>query len=413
MLQEKEYLEPPKYVFEFIHFIFAVVFLILSSLHFNMALLFYESYKITIFTFVFFAVGSAYFLIRKIPFSKTTVFIMISCLVLSLAGLTSSMDASIELLWFLVLHLSALLFALSSYFKDFSDDFLYSAVKSVVSPFQSFFTLPLALVAPLTGIKKGTAKNSRNIIFVIIGIAVSIPIIFVVCSLLLSDMFFHNFASVGFDAFTSLILRFNVTEYINFFTLFVAFYLFGAFYNAERTDREPPRAFGPIPSPVSSTVISMLLFFYVLFFISQLVGIIQCFLGNLPSGETYSSFARSGFFSLCIVACINGIIIYFANKNSENKLTKILSASLCIATLFIIGTAFSKMALYIYNFGYTPKRFYTIWFMLLLLITFVLSIIKLRKKSFKLSQAMIYITYSMLFILFFINFESLSLFLNA
>ncbi len=411
MFSEKEYIEQPKYEFDFYHFIFAILFLVLGSVYFNLVITWYAPYKVTIFTFMFLLIGGAYVYLRR-AFNKMNLFLLGASVVLSLAAFTKTMSEETELLWFLVLHLSALLFALSSYDESFSSDFLCSVAKSVFFPFKSFLSLPLALFAPLGSIKESVAHKRKNIMLVAMGVVVSIPIVLLVGSLLLSDMFFNSFAGALADMIASFFSGFNIARYVNPVTLFASFYLFAAFYNGEKR-KEETKAYNAIPFVISQTVLSILIFFYGIFFFSQLLGVIKCIGGTLPAGETYSSFARSGFFNLCIVACINGLVMYFANKKTANKLIKALSVILSFATILIIGTAFSKMLLYISAYGFTPKRFYTIWFMLLLTITFVLSVIKLKKESFKLSQTMIYITYAMLVILFFVNFEGLSVYLNS
>ena len=138
--------------------------------------------------------------------------------------------------------------------------------------------------------------------------------------------------------------------------------------------------------------------------------------GKIPENTTYAEFARSGFFELCTVACINGAIIYGANAVSETGGTgrkmAVLAVILAAVTLFLIATAGAKMIIYITAYGFTPKRFYTLWFMVLLAIIFTLSLVKLKNRSFKLSPVCVYITAAMLILLFFIDFECVATILN-
>ena len=138
--------------------------------------------------------------------------------------------------------------------------------------------------------------------------------------------------------------------------------------------------------------------------------------GNLPRGITYAEFARSGFFEICAVACINGIILYAANARgygNAQKLSDIMSKIIILVTLLLIITAFVKLGMYVWAYGFTQKRFCAAWLMLLLIILFALSLAKLFFEKLKFSELSVYITAAMLTILFFVNFEALSDSLNA
>ena len=99
-------------------------------------------------------------------------------------------------------------------------------------------------------------------------------------------------------------------------------------------------------------------------------------------------------------------------KSAETKKLPITKTLLVIFTILLILTAAAKMTMYITAYGFTPKRFYTLWFMLLLTVLFIMSFFKLRNRNFNLSRYSVYVTLVFLALLFLVNFEWLSAYLN-
>ncbi|MDE5737388.1 MAG: DUF4173 domain-containing protein, partial [Oscillospiraceae bacterium] len=130
------------------------------------------------------------------------------------------------------------------------------------------------------------------------------------------------------------------------------------------------------------TAVTPICILYILYIISQINYFMGGFMGILAEGYTYAEYARKGFFELCIVCCINFLVItsmsqYAKITDSEKPLAlKIYSIYLCFCSLFLSGTAIAKMILYIQYYGMTRMRIYTTWFMVLLVIGFVLIIIQ-------------------------------------
>ena len=121
---------------------------------------------------------------------------------------------------------------------------------------------------------------------------------------------------------------------------------------------------------------------YVFFFISQWQYYVSAFSGKIPSGTSYSEYARNGFFELVAVSFINFVIIalvgLFIKRNGKGaEITrKTVSVVLSLMTLVLIGTAASKLVLYIDAYGLTPKRVYAAWAMLVLAVLFLLVTVK-------------------------------------
>ena len=97
---------------------------------------------------------------------------------------------------------------------------------------------------------------------------------------------------------------------------------------------------------------------------------------------------EKAFFELCIISVINLSVILIINllakKGGRNKpaVLKIYSLILCAFTLVMIAVAISKMVIYISAYGLTRLRVYTMWFMILLALFFVIIGIKQLRFEF-------------------------------
>jgi hypothetical protein len=124
-------------------------------------------------------------------------------------------------------------------------------------------------------------------------------------------------------------------------------------------------------------------FIYVLYIALQADYFFSALRGVLPTMFTYAEYARRGFFELAAVVFINYCLIAFAviiTKRKDGKMMKscrIPVLALVLCTLLLIITAMSKMVMYMGNYGLTPLRVYTSWFMLLLFVLTIFTAIKI------------------------------------
>lgn len=116
---------------------------------------------------------------------------------------------------------------------------------------------------------------------------------------------------------------------------------------------------------------------YVLFIGLQGSYYLDAVRGVLPEGFTYSAYARKGFFELVKVSILNVIVILAATLLSCKGRTRLLrlgTVIISVLTLFLIGTAMTKMFLYIRAYGLTPLRVIPSLFMVFLAVVFLLVI---------------------------------------
>lgn len=105
---------------------------------------------------------------------------------------------------------------------------------------------------------------------------------------------------------------------------------------------------------------------YLAFFLVQARYLFGAFTRTLPDGFIVSQYARQGFFELCQVMAVNFLLLWLVTRLSakpvnESAVLKLLCALLLAESLLFAAIAFSKLALYISCFGFTPRRLQSSW----------------------------------------------------
>ncbi|MGI6733640.1 MAG: DUF4153 domain-containing protein [Anaerovoracaceae bacterium] len=270
----------------------------------------------------------------------------------------------------------------------------------------------------LLGIKERTGGNrrSKGVLNALLGILISIPVLFIVVSLLMNAdaAFEHLMRSIRIS------ISEDILEYFIQIVLGipVASYLFGLIYGNLRNRHtghitsssfeKTSRALRFVPGITVYSALTLLNAVFLIFFLSQTSYLFSAFNDRLPEAMTYAQYARRGFFELCAVAGINLFVIGAAHMLTDRggksmrgeagsagggevgsemadgrkfdseppRMLKIETITLCVFTLLLIATALSKMILYINYYGLTQLRVYTTWFMLMLAILFVIIILR-------------------------------------
>lgn len=246
-------------------------------------------------------------------------------------------------------------------------------------PFRGFEDAPKAVI----GVFKGKLKAKR-LGQIAAGLLMGVPLTLIVGTLLIS-------ADDGFGKILSDILyNFNVSEIFLFcvrfmFSLPITFFLFGMLYVNKSGNNQikytPHSVRGLLPPFMLYSAVTPVCILYILFFVTQLNYFISAFWGVLPEQFSYSQYARQGFFELCAVTVINIVLLIIMNtlcKKEDGKkyiALNIYSGMIAFSTVVLIVTAISKMVMYINEYGLSPLRVYTSWFMLLLLLLFIVIII--------------------------------------
>lgn len=233
-------------------------------------------------------------------------------------------------------------------------------------------------------------KGLKRVGFIILGLIFAlIPSSAVLNLLLRADTAFSSLFNY-ICADISEIIGVNIMP--AFLGVFVAMYLFGLLYACSekkyadvlsRSKSEKiVNACHSVSTVILCTALIPLMLIYILFLVSQ-AGYFGAFQGIIPEGMTAAEYARSGFFELCNVSAINAAVIgctlLFAKRKENNTTgaaTRFFIVVFSLLTISLIATALCKMILYIDAFGFTQKRIYASWFIVLLGVLFLLLIIK-------------------------------------
>lgn len=288
--------------------------------------------------------------------------------------------------------------------EAFGKHFVLDFVRAIlIRPFESFAKQPVCAFSVFKG-----KKRTKNVLYALLGLAISVPLTVVVVMLLASSD----------DTFDSVIGKIaDILPNISFdlvweiiFAVPIAMYLFGAVFSMKKDAPDyqigvPEYRF--LPAVIAYFAVSPICVFYLIYVIVQVGNIFNALGKNIG----YADFARQGFFELCAISVINlGVIVLLQtfskrNENDEKPLVlRIYSVMISVFTLLIIATALTKMFMYIGQYGMTLLRVYTSWFMLLLAVVFVL-IIALQIRDYPIWKALFAAFTLMFAALCFGNFE--------
>lgn len=157
----------------------------------------------------------------------------------------------------------------------------------------------------------------------------------------------------------------------------VGMYLFGLIAGSHRTAPETlsgradtlRRGIGALRRvPVTAWVCALGAFcaLYLLFFVLQGSYLFGAFTRTLPPDFTVAEYARQGFFELCKIMALNfalvWLVLYCGDAPlREKRALKLMTTVLLSESLLFALTAFSKLALYISCFSFTPRRLQSVW----------------------------------------------------
>ena len=273
----------------------------------------------------------------------------------------------------------------------FVPEFFKANVLMPVSKLGAFFA------AAFSG---GRRNHIRTLLLLLLGVGLAIiPLMLVVNLLQYDDAFSRLLDSLLTEDLPELILRRMLYLLL---AVGVATLLMSALFGSEEhrmarvLDREAVAGFRIrrrcLPLIVSAAMLLPLLAVFGLFFFSQWPLYTAAFTGVLPRGYTYAEYAREGFFQLCAVCAINGLLYLFVSlftRQGQGKgVRQGLLTALCLCSLILAATAFSKMVLYIRTYGLTPLRVYSSWAMILLVASFLLALVGAYWRKLNLPRAL-------------------------
>ena len=288
-----------------------------------------------------------------------TIIYLLFVLVISFTGISGNItEKDSNYYWFL-----------DAIFKPITKTF-----ENILSPFKS---------------AKGSVKNNKikNIMPVLIGIAVAVPMLFIIIPLLSSS-------DIAFESVVNSI--FNNTDLI-IYAILITLVLTPVFYSLIFYLKKTPsigketmkKNNGKLAvSGINAFLISISVV-YLFYLLTQLAYIVDAFKLVLPENYTAAEFARSGFFQMAVIVFINFIVLGCTAINVKRnnfilpKSTKAILLFVSAFSIFYISTAIFKMVKYISLYGLTRLRVLTSIFMIMLALIFIIIILKLLFSKIK------------------------------
>lgn len=317
-------------------------------------------------TYPFFVAGTLcyFFLSMKklgVPYKKDSIFYVISIVLLGISNCCTK-STPILLMNKLGIFLLSFVLILHTIYQDKEWNF----PKYIKALFCTLGETFACLVRPFNDLSSFfAAKKQKNnakkdyFVPVLIGFAISIPMLFIIVMLLCS-------ADAVFNDMVNNLLSFDISFNNIFRVILLVVFVFFASYsllaalckktiNEHVTDK---KIFDPV---IAITVTGMLSFVYLIF---SMIQILYLFIGNmkLPEGYTYSSYARQGFFQLLAVCIINMVLVLFCiSFFKDNIILKIILTIISGCTFVMIISSALRMFMYIERYNLTFLRIFVLW----------------------------------------------------
>lgn len=242
---------------------------------------------------------------------------------------------------------------------------------------KAFGDMPLSI----RSIFSSKSRRMKSFSKAMIGFLCALPVLMIVLPLLIrSDFAFEGLMSRLFADLGTLAAQ-------TIFALLLAPFLLGFAFSLKKSEpkESAPSSFKGLDTIVLTAFLALLSLFYLLYLFSQLAYFFSAFSGFLPQGFdfSYAEYARRGFFEMSMIAGINLAMLFamiLLAKKQEEKLPvslKICGTFIGLFTLVLIGTALSKMVMYIARYGMTGLRITTSAFMVFAAVVFCAMLLRL------------------------------------
>lgn len=268
--------------------------------------------------------------------------------------------------------------------------FVDGLVGFVVLPFGNFFRRIAAVWAGLLGLGRHRLKL-RQVAVAVLTVLVTLLLCGTAWSLLSAAD--ANFAALGrgwTDWLNCLLNSEKLVSYTVYFLLSlpVGAWLYGLAAGALRRQTPPCpadavyRALEPLrklPAITAKVAVTGLCAIYTLFFALQAAE----WLAAAPlrlAAPAASDFAVDGFWELLRILLLDFCVLAAVRFLGRRPLPRALAALFCLYGIAFAVLAGAKLAVYIYLFGYTPRRVVAGWFLCVLAVWAVLLLVRVFRK---------------------------------
>ena len=252
-------------------------------------------------------------------------------------------------------------------------------IKEYFKSFLKTIIFSISLVSNIFPSVDTKYENSFSLWHVIIGIMISVCILILTLPALLSADFI-------FDDVIKKILNFDLHNVISVLLIFT-FLLLASFCGIKFLNMKKSevivKASTKYSDIIAITAFSIISIVYSLFSIIQIFGLFFNKM-QLPQGESFSDYARHGFFQLLYVAAVNLLVIVISfYKFNKNKLIDVLLTIISINTYIMLASSVYRLLLYIDWYQLTKLRLYAFWGMVLIFFILSGALISIYFKKFK------------------------------
>lgn len=387
--------------------VFTFIFLLLTFVIVNFVLVSGLHLGLTVAFILLFLISTAYLFDKRI---KVSLFSYV-CGALSLAG--SVVFALYDDLMMNIFMLFLICALFTIYICGISGTFRHNqgSYKMLFDTAGSVLVSPFAYAGDVKDAYSNSYKSSKGIKNVLVGIAVSIPVLLVVIPLLKSsDAAFDGLLEHLFESIGRYILQIVLSVII--FPFLILFFVNKAKKLEIKNRVKKSSTFKGIIAPsVTVTFLTVISITYLVYLFSQLAYFFSAFSGILPHGYTFSAseYARRGFFEMFAICVINMVIITLCciltkkNKGKINMPVKLLSLFILLFTSLILITAMAKMKLNIETYALSKNRVMVSVFMLMIFIAIVFYIIHLFAPKVNYMQPVIVLCSALFIVLAYSN----------
>lgn len=206
--------------------------------------------------------------------------------------------------------------------------------------------------------KRSKKAGHSQMLYILIGVAISIPLLIVIIALLFTaDIVFAEFIADLFEKINfGDIVGILLTLLAVWFGAYCAFRYLGK-HKISNTCVDS-RKLEPL---IAITVLSLISIVYLFFSIIQ---ILFLFWGEmqLPESYTYAEYAREGFFQLLFVCILNLVIVLFVRSYfRKNIVLNVLLTIISCCTYIMIASSAFRMLMYVKNYNLTFLRILVFW----------------------------------------------------
>jgi len=264
------------------------------------------------------------------------------------------------------------------------DDFGENVTELIMAPLRGIAGLGSSFKDASAYVQQEKAGWKKQIFPVLIGLAISLPVVIVILLLLCSADYVFQDLFAGF---------FDLISWSPILILFSAFLWFIAVYSTVRAMRESKEESKKRREGGNAVVgITVCLPVTLIYLIFSVVQIVFLFLRNmnLPAGYSYADYVHEGFYQLLAACLLNlFLVLFFKEYFRKSRFLDILLSIIGGCTYIMTASSALRMVMYIRAYGLTFLRVMVLWALAVIAVLFAGVLIRVWNEKFYLFRHML------------------------